>query len=72
MDIHATMLPQILYGLQNMELFHHVEKRLLQARGLLGSVVVRAPAFPIDPSTAAHIDALNRKVLREIVRNNLT
>ena len=71
MDIHAAMLPQIIYGLQNMELFHHAEKLLLKARGLLESTVVREPSLPLDIAMATHITVLNRKVLRELERHGL-
>jgi len=72
MDIHAAMLPQIIYALQNMELFHHAEKLLLKARGLLDSAAVREPALPLDVAMATHLTALNRKVLRELARLQLT
>jgi len=37
----ASVLPQIVLSLQHMELFHHAEKRLLVARGILLEAVVR-------------------------------
>jgi 2-keto-3-deoxy-L-arabinonate dehydratase len=70
--IHRSMLPQINLALQNMEIFHHCEKRLLAARGLLQSVVVREPAIDLDPQLAAHIDLVNRLVLEEADRNGFT
>jgi dihydrodipicolinate synthase/N-acetylneuraminate lyase len=39
--IFQGLLPQIVYSLQNMELFHHAEKRLLRARGVLKNTTVR-------------------------------
>lgn len=71
-SIHKSMLPQIVLALQNMEIFHHCEKRLLAARGLLKSTVVRDPAVNLDAGLAAHIEVVNRLVLEEVARNGLT
>jgi 2-keto-3-deoxy-L-arabinonate dehydratase len=70
--IHRSMLPQINLALESMEVFHHCEKRLLAARGLMRSVVVRDPAVEVDEHTAAHIDLVNRLVIEEAARNGLT
>lgn len=72
MEIHRAMLPQIVFALQNMELFHHCEKRLLAARGVLRSVVVREPTVQLDRAACEHLDALNRVVLAELARQGLT
>ncbi len=69
--IYTAMLPQIVYALQNMELFHHMEKRLLQARGLLTSTVVREPSLRLEAHVEAHIEKLNRLVLVELERQGL-
>jgi hypothetical protein len=66
------MLPQIVYGLQNMELFHHCEKRLLAARGLLRSTVVRDPTLTPDEGMSRHIEGAIRLVLCELARHGLT
>src|ERR1051325_3531882 len=34
-DVFQGVLPQIVFSLQNMELYHHAEKRLLAARGVI-------------------------------------
>ena len=68
MTIYRSMLPQIVFCLQHMELYHHCEKRLLRARGLLSSTVVRNPTFQLDASTEAHIDFLNDIVLAAVVK----
>jgi dihydrodipicolinate synthase/N-acetylneuraminate lyase len=68
MTIYRSMLPQIVFCLQNMELYHHCEKRLLRARGLLSSTVVRNPTVHLDAGTEAHIDFLNDVVLAEVTR----
>ena len=57
------VLPQINYSLQSMEFFHHVEKALLTARGVLPAPIVREATFTVGSNDQAHIDFLNRKVL---------
>lgn len=59
-----AILPQIVYSLQNLELFHHAEKRLLRARGVLKSVVVRRAALMLTEQEERDIDALNDRILR--------
>jgi 4-hydroxy-tetrahydrodipicolinate synthase len=70
--IHGSMLPQIGLALQNMEVFHHCEKRLLAARGLMRSTVVRDPSAEPDEEMAAHIDLVNQIVIEEAAHNGLT
>jgi 4-hydroxy-tetrahydrodipicolinate synthase len=61
--VFAQVLPQIVFSLQNMELFHCAEKMLLAARGALASALVRDAGMEPRPETAAHIDFLNRRIL---------
>jgi 2-keto-3-deoxy-L-arabinonate dehydratase len=61
--LFEAVLPQIVYSLQNLELYHHAEKRLLQARGVLDTVVVRRPRMTLSNHEAAHIDFVNRRIL---------
>lgn len=63
--------PQIVYSLQNMELFHHAEKRLLEARGILTTTVVREANLTLREDEAKHIDFLNRKILASLDRLGL-
>jgi 4-hydroxy-tetrahydrodipicolinate synthase len=58
-----AVLPQVVYSLQNLELYHHAEKRLLEARGVLDTVVVRRPRMTLSAHEAAHIDFINRRIL---------
>ena len=62
-DIFQVVLPQIAFSLQNMELYHHAEKRLLQARGILASVKVRDASMDVRVREMDHIDFLNSRVL---------
>jgi 2-keto-3-deoxy-L-arabinonate dehydratase len=61
--IFRGVLPQIVYSLQNLELFHHAETSLLKARGLLAETVVREPRLQLMPREEAHIAFLNQMVL---------
>jgi 2-keto-3-deoxy-L-arabinonate dehydratase len=61
--IFQAVLPQIVFSLQHMELFHHAEKRLLVARGLLDRTVVRELTLDLDKHLEDQISFLNREVL---------
>lgn len=58
------ILPQIVYSLQSIEFFHHAEKRLLKARGVLQSTAVRMPRLKLSSHEEAYIDQLNDRILR--------
>lgn len=58
-----SILPLIVFELQHMELFLHVEKRILQALGLLTSTHVREATIQLDPDTDRHADWLIQQVL---------
>ncbi|WEK21004.1 MAG: dihydrodipicolinate synthase family protein [Candidatus Pedobacter colombiensis] len=62
-DLFEKVMPQIFFSLQNMELFHYVEKELLMARGVLSNSVVRKAAYKPDAATAAYVKELNARVL---------
>ncbi len=70
-NIHTALLPQVVFGLQHMELFHHVEKRLLVARGLLHDAVVRQLALKLDGHTDNRISFLNGQILALLDRLEL-
>ena len=57
------VLPQITYSLQSLEFFHHAEKALLVARGVLPEVIIREATLSLGPDDQAHIQFLNRKIL---------
>ncbi|MFB3826383.1 MAG: dihydrodipicolinate synthase family protein [Bryobacteraceae bacterium] len=67
-EIFAAVLPQIVFSLQNLELFHHAEKRLLAARGLLPRPVVRDLRMEPNEADSRRIDFLNARIL-ELVRS---
>lgn len=62
-EIFQGVLPQITYSLQSMEFFHHAEKALLNARGVLVNAIVRDATLTIHPIDQAHIEFLNGKVI---------
>jgi 2-keto-3-deoxy-L-arabinonate dehydratase len=59
----VEVLPQITYSLQSLEFFHHTEKALLVARGVLPEVIIREATLTLGPDDQAHIKFLNRKIL---------
>lgn len=61
--IFAEILPQIVFSLQNLELFHYAEKLLLVARGALPAAHVRDAGMTLRPGDAAHIEFLNGRIL---------
>jgi dihydrodipicolinate synthase/N-acetylneuraminate lyase len=65
-DTFMHVCPQIVFSLQNMELFHHAEKRLLQARGILKNAFVREACMELGDDDARRIDFLNAKFLASL------
>jgi len=63
LKIFQGVLPQIIFSLQNLEFFHHAEKKLLKARGVLQHITVREVTVTVEPSDAAHVDFLNGGIL---------
>ncbi len=70
-DVFQGVLPQIVFSLQHMELFHHAEKRLLQSRGILPGSVVRELALTPDRHLEGRISFLNDGILRLLDRLKL-
>lgn len=62
-EIYEAVLPQIVFSLQHMELFHHAEKRLLVARGILNEAVVRQLTLKLDRHLEDRISFLNGEIL---------
>lgn len=70
-DIFQTVLPQITYSLQSMELYHHAEKRLLKVRRILGNARVREATIEVGARERDQIDFLNTRVLALLERLGL-
>lgn len=62
-ELFQAVLPQIVYSLQNIELYHHAEKLLLQARGVISGTLVRQATRTLRKNEANHIRFLNTKIL---------
>ena len=62
-DIYEVILPLVVLSLQNLELSHQLEKRLLVARGVLDHATVRRPSYTPRPQVLQYADRLNRRVL---------
>ena len=62
-ELHHAVLPQIVYSLQNMELFHHAEKQLLKDRGIIPRVAVREASMLPTDYERRHIQFLNERIL---------
>jgi len=62
-EVFTGTRPQIVFSLQNMELYHYAEKSLLAARGVITETHVREPRRDLDALTRAHIDFLNANIL---------
>ena len=62
-DLFQGVLPQITYSLQSLEFFHHAEKALLAARGVLSNPAVRDATLTINEVDRHHIEFLNFKII---------
>lgn len=58
----TAVLPQIVYSLQSMEFFHHAEKALLVARGVMPNANIREATLTVGSDDRRHIEFLNRKL----------
>lgn len=67
-EIFIQVLPWIVYSLQNMELYHHAEKRLLKARGIIKCAAVRELNMELSPDDERQIEFLTGKVLSALDR----
>jgi dihydrodipicolinate synthase/N-acetylneuraminate lyase len=68
-ELFQGILPQITYSLQNLEFYHHAEKALLVARGVLAEPEVRDATLTIHEIDRAHIDFLNHKIIDLVHRH---
>jgi 2-keto-3-deoxy-L-arabinonate dehydratase len=66
LDVFGQFLPQVVFSLQNIELFLVVEKMLLEMRGIIGSETVRSLGRTLDEETENHARRLNERVSKAI------
>jgi 4-hydroxy-tetrahydrodipicolinate synthase len=64
--LYQKVLPQLVFALQNMELFLYHEKRLLHARGCLRTTRCRNAALTPDADARAYVDEINAELMHEI------
>ncbi len=57
-SLFAQIAPYLQFSLQTFEQFHHSEKLLLYARGILRSPVVRPVTIDLDPDARRYLDKL--------------
>lgn len=62
-ELFQSVLPQIVFCLQNLELYHHAEKLLLEARGVISGSIVRQASRTLRENEATHIRFLNSKII---------
>lgn len=70
-EVFQSVLPQIVFALQNLELLHHVEKSLLAARGIISEAVVRDASLEMNPHDLRHMFFLNQKIIESLDRLKL-
>lgn len=69
-DLFERIMPQIFFSLQNIELFHYVEKELLVARGVLPNSVARKATYRPDAATAKFVKELNDRIIKLLSEMN--
>jgi 4-hydroxy-tetrahydrodipicolinate synthase len=70
-ELHHAVLPQIVYSLQNMELFHYAEKQLLKDRGIIPRTTVRDISILPGEHELRHIRFLNDRILALLDREEI-
>ena len=65
-QLYEKLLPRIVFGLQNFELWLYCEKRLLQTRGLLPNARCRDASFSPDQDTLRYVDELNERITQAL------
>ena len=64
--IYEKLLPFIVFGLQNFELWLCCEKRVLQARGLIASPRCRDASLALDPYSARYVNELTERIMHAL------
>jgi len=71
-ELYEKLLPFIVFGLQNFELWLYCEKRLLQARGLIESPRCRDASIVPDPHTVRYVDELSDRITHALEKTGLS
>jgi 2-keto-3-deoxy-L-arabinonate dehydratase len=64
--IYEKLLPFIVFGLQNFELWLYCEKCVLQARGLIAIPRCRDASLSPDPHSARYVDELTDRIMHAL------
>jgi 4-hydroxy-tetrahydrodipicolinate synthase len=68
MDMYAAISPYLAFSLQNLEMFHHVEKRLAVKRGIMKSAVVRSVSVELDTFQLQYLDLVLNQTCEALER----
>ena len=71
-QLYEKLLPFIVFGWQNFELWLYCEKRLLQARGLLASARCRDASIAPDPNTVRYVDEMSERIMHALENAGLS
>jgi dihydrodipicolinate synthase/N-acetylneuraminate lyase len=71
-ELYQKLLPFIVFGLQNFELWLYCEKRLLQARGLISSARCRNASVAPDLYTIRYVDELGERIMHTLQNAGLS
>lgn len=63
-DLFGSLLPFIIFALQDFELFLQIEKRLLVRRGLFARPNMRSLTYSLSPQLESHVEFLIDQVMR--------
>jgi 2-keto-3-deoxy-L-arabinonate dehydratase len=71
-EFYEKLLPFIVFGLQNFELWLYCEKRVLQARGLIANPRRRNLCISPDPHSLRYVDELTDRIVQTLEKAGLS
>lgn len=72
LKMFTSISPYLMFSLQNLELFHHAEKRLAVRRGILRSGMVRNITVSLDSYQNKYLEEILDQTCDAIAQNGLT
>lgn len=70
-SMFAAISSYLSFSLQNLEMFHHAEKRLAVKRGIIKSAVVRSVSIELDSFQEKYLDRIINQTCNAIEQNGL-
>lgn len=67
LKMFTAISPYLAFSLQNLEMFHHVEKQLAVRRGIMGSCVVRSVSVELDSYQKKYLELVLDETCNAIV-----